>query len=144
MTLSEMSCSLCKRNNLSRRENQPPPMQRAHFLANRLTGHERRYKGARNVFTEQEWHTIINRLRQEFNLPADISLAQAKKTLSTIWLPLCAECHQEVLAEPFYLPSFIEALSPYFIGKSRIEKILTLMQILQLGIKEFQRSGQGS
>lgn len=144
MKLSEMSCSLCKRSNLPRKDNQPPQMQRAHVFANRLTGREKRYKGARNTFTDAEWKALIKRLGKEFDLRDHLPLSEAKRTLSNVWFPMCAECHQEVLAEPFYLPSFLEALSPHFVEKSRIEKMLTLMSVLQLGLKEFNKTAHGS
>lgn len=142
MKLAESSCILCGRNNIEARENHPPPMQRAHVVANRFTAREKRYKGVRNPFSDDEWRELIKRFGSEFDLSANSDQAEAVRKISKATFPMCAECHEEVLSEPFYLPSFLQRLSSHFTGKTRIEKMILLAEILQLGIQEYDKRGR--
>lgn len=114
-------------------------MQRAHVIANRLSGREKRYKGVRNAFNDKEWKILIEQLGSEFKLTPDLGFELAKKTMAKLWFPMCAECHQEVLSEPFYLESFLDGLLPHFEGKSRTDKMLILSEILGLGLNAYNR-----
>lgn len=138
MKLAHSSCTLCGRNNI-KRKHRPPPMQLAHVVANRFTACEKRYKGARNPFTCDEWREFIERFGSEFNISKNSEQAEIIREISKTVFPMCAECHEEVLSEPFYLPTFLRMLSQHFKGKTRIQKMILLAEILQLGIEEYDR-----
>ena len=83
--------------------------QRAHLLPNRLTGGQRRYGGAKNVFTDAEWEILLPAIGPE--LQAELSDPdQARKQAMAHSYDLCGECHEEVLSEPVYLPSVMNSL----------------------------------
>ncbi len=136
--LSECSCVLCGWSNLQAKQNHPPQMQYAHVIANRFSGREKRYKGVRNAFGDAEWKTLIEKLGNEFNQDMSEGIEASKKSISKLSFPMCAECHEEVLSEPLYLPSFLRDLYPHFVGKKRIEKMLILADVLKLGLDEFK------
>lgn len=142
MTLAESSCGLCGRSDVRARENHPPPMQRAHVVANRFTAREKRYKGVRNAFSDDEWRELIKHFGSEFDVSANSDQTEAVRKISKAIFPMCAECHEEVLSEPLYLPSFLRKLSLHFSGKTRIQKMIFLADILQLGIEEYDRRGR--
>src|SRR2546425_478380 len=98
MKLSECSCILCGRSKLKSQTNHPPPMQRAHVVANRFSAREKRDNGVRNPFTDDEWHALLSRFGSEFGLADGLSRNQWKRRASQLFSPMCAECHEEVLS----------------------------------------------
>ena len=126
MKLSEQSCVLCGRSKLGPKANHPPQMQRAHVIANRFSAKEKRYKGVRNAFSKGEWEVLLDKFGSEFEIPKGSSFKVACKIASKSFSPMCAECHGEVLSEPFYFPSLLRQLRPYFEGKKRIQKMIFL------------------
>jgi len=119
-------------------------MQRAHVIANRFTARQKKYKGVRNAFTNEEWQKLLDTYAVEFNLSSDTDIAFARRTISKMIFPMCAECHEEVLSEPFYLPSFLKQLRLHFEGKTRIDKMIVLSEILKLGLKEYNKQRRAS
>lgn len=102
------------------------------MLPNRLTGGQRRYGGAKNVFTDAEWEILLREVGPE--LQADLSTGdEVRKQAMAHCYDLCGECHEEVLSEPLYLPSVMNSLKKRFKGKTRVGKILLLARVLKLG-----------
>ena len=113
--------------------------QRAHLLPNRLTGGQRRYGGAKNIFTDAEWEILLRAIGPE--LQAEISSTDnVRKEATARYYELCGECHEEVLSEPVYLPSVMNSLKKRFKGKSRVEKILLLARVLKFGAEALERA----
>ena len=115
-----------------------PVRQRAHMLPNRLTGAIKRYGGAKNAFTDEEWQALLAHIGPELDraLPGTGEIRQRAVTHS---YRLCGECHEEILAEPVYLPSVMEVVAQSFRGASRVEKVLTLTRMLKLGAEALAR-----
>jgi hypothetical protein len=132
-------CSLCGERATDGRKNRMPPIQAAHIIANRFTADEPRYKGVRNPFTEEEWTALISTFGSEFGVDDQTELSKAKRVVAKATTVMCAECHEEVLSEPLYLPSFLRDLRRHFEGKKRIEKMVTLATILKLGLNELHK-----
>ena len=88
------------------------------------------------MFSDEEWKTLVDQLGKDFGLPNNAPLKEVKKVLADYCFDLCSECHEEVLGEPIYLPSFMQDLQAHFLGKTRIQKMLVLARVLQLGIVE--------
>jgi hypothetical protein len=113
--------------------------QKAHLLPNRLTGGQRRYGGAKNIFTDVEWETLLQEIGSELQ-PQSSSPEQLRKAAMAQFYELCGECHEEVLSEPVYLPSVMDSLRKHFRGKDRVRKILLLARVLKLGTEALDRS----
>jgi len=127
-------CFLCDRSSAEIGPHPLPVQQSAHLLPNRLTGAQRRYGGAKNVFTDAEWKILLQAIGPELQ-PEFSSTDQIRKAAMALCYELCGECHEEVLSEPVYLPSVMDSLKKHFRGKSRVEKILLLARVLKLGTK---------
>ena len=130
--LADWRCYLCGRSAAEIGVHPLPVRQRAHLLPNRLTGNLLRYNGVKNRFQEDEWTALLT----EFGsvLETDLGCTGDVRAIATAHCyELCGECHEEVLSEPVYLPSVMRALRNHFTGASRIEKVIALTRILQLG-----------
>lgn len=132
-------CFLCDRSSAEIGIHPLPVQQRAHLLPNRLTGGQRRYGGAKNIFTDAEWEILLRAIGPE--LQAEISSTDnVRKEATARYYELCGECHEEVLSEPVYLPSVMNSLKKRFKGKSRVEKILLLARVLKFGAEALERA----
>jgi hypothetical protein len=131
-------CYLCRRSVEQIGTHALPVKQRAHLLPNRLTGGARRYGGAKNVFTESEWATLLEALGPE--LCGELSCGgEVRQKATGHCYQLCGECYEEVLSELVYVPSVMRVLRKRFHGASRVDKILLLTKGLKLGAEALAR-----
>ncbi len=137
-------CELCSRTVAEIGPHPLPIQQRAHLLPNRLTGSQWRYAGAKNTFSDAEWSTLLEAIGP--SLRADLDCAvDLRERAATHCYDLCGECHEEVLSEPVYLPSVLRLLQSHFKGASRVQKVLILSKVLELGamaLEQVDRGGQ--
>jgi hypothetical protein len=130
-------CDLCGRGEADVGIHPLPVQQQAHLLPNRLTGAIKRYGGVKNAFTDTEWNTLLGALgpaiREALPGTDDLRLRAMNHCYH-----LCGECHEEVLSEPVYLPSVVAVLARHFRGASRVEKVITLTRLLELGAEALE------
>ena len=138
--LTDWRCYLCGRSADEIGEHPLPVRQQAHLLPNRLTGNSPRYKGVKNSFRDNEWTAFLEELgpvlQTELRCNEDV-----RAIASSHCYELCGECHEEILSEPVYLPSVMEVLQSRFRGASRVQKLVVLTRILQLGAEALKRDG---
>jgi len=140
LTATTWRCPLCGRSEVEIGLHHPLPIrQRAHILPNRLSARKARYKGVKNPFNEAEWQQLLTALRHDLGIPVGESHERAKTIASERTVLLCGECHEEILSEPIYLPKVLDKLAIHFRGKTRVEKILVLCRVLQLGVDAMER-----
>lgn len=138
-------CPLCGRSEIEIGMNHPLPIrQEAHFIPNRLSALKPRYNGVKNRLTEDEWRVLIGALGSDLEIPPEAELDEAKRLAGKKSVYLCGECHEEVLSEPIYLPAVLQKLAHYFHGKSRVEKILLLTRVIQLGVDALGNNGHAN
>ena len=141
---SPWRCTLCGRTEIEVGNHPLPVKQKAHLFPNRLSGAKPRYGGVKSPFQSEEWGHFLSLYKKDFGIPDEASNDEAKSRLGKITIDLCGECHEEVLSEPIYLPAVLDKLRPYFQGKSRIEKITLMIEVIRLGATAFARDRNGT
>jgi hypothetical protein len=139
-SVSSWNCPLCGRTEADIGVHPLPIRQRAHFLANRLTGRKKRYGGAKNPFSAAEWMKVVEMFGAFFELPATVPMPRMKAIISDKSVDLCGECHEEILSEPLYLPVVVGLRAAHFKGRTRIEKIALLASAIKLGVEQLSRA----
>src|SRR6266571_626827 len=136
--LADWRCYLCGRSAADIGVHPLPIRQQAHLLPNRLTGFLPRYKGVKNPFRDAEWTALLEELGSV--LQVELSCTVDVRAIATSHCyELCGECHEEILSEPVYLPSVMQVLRREFTGASRVQKLVVLARILQLGAVALER-----
>lgn len=136
-------CELCGRRENDIGKHPLPKKQKAHLIPNRLSGAKTRYRGVKNPFRPEELNQFLSHFRGSFPIPSNFSDDEAKRILNKLTTNLCGECHEEVLSEPIYLPEVLGKLKPFFRGKSRVEKVITITEVLRLGVEALTLSRNG-
>lgn len=134
--LSESVCAICGRGSNAIGEHPLPRLQEAHLVANRFTGAKRRYGGAKNSFSEEEWNILRKELGSQLGASEQMSLGVAKAHIAAQTYILCGECHEEVLSEPIYTHRTVSLLRDLLGTKSRIDKMVLLARALQIGVEQ--------
>ncbi len=136
---SDWRCKLCGRSEIEIGHHPLPIRQKAHLIPNRLSGWKPRYGGVKNAFSEAEWKEFLETYKKQFGVADAKSFQEVKTIVSEMTTDLCGECHEEVISEPIYLPEVLDKLRPHFQGKSRVQKIILMTEVLRLGADSLKR-----
>lgn len=136
--LADWKCYLCERNAAEIGVHALPVRQQAHLLPNRLTGNIARYGGVKNPLNDNEWAALLEKLGPA--LEAELRCNENIRAVASAYsYELCGECHEEILSEPVYLPSVMQVLQSRFKQASRVEKLVMLTRMLQLGAEALKQ-----
>ncbi len=127
---------MCGRGESQLTELKVPMRQNAHLVANRFSGIKNRYGGAKAQFTEEDWTALGDALGESFGLAE--SAGNVRLRIGKMTEEMCGECHEEVLSEPIYTPVALRALATVFRGRSRVERMITLAKVIELGSAALQ------
>jgi hypothetical protein len=136
----EKRCMVCFRSESQIGSHPLPPIQGSHFLANRFSGLESRYGGAKNPLSDGEWTVLIREIGSDFELSETIDSQEARRAIGSKTIDMCGECHEEVLSEPIYFPAVVRSLVPHFMGKTRVEKMIFLARAIKIGISQMPKA----
>jgi hypothetical protein len=136
--LTDWKCDLCGRNAVEIGAHPLPVRQQAHLLPNRLTATITRYGGVKSSLNDDERATLLEKLGKTLQVELGCN-DNVWAAVSTHCYELCGECHEEILSEPVYLPSVMRVLQSRFKEASRVEKLMVLTRMLQLGAEALKQ-----
>lgn len=97
-------CAMCGRSGEAIGDHPLPLLQEAHCIAKRFTR-------GRNPFTDAEWKVIIESFGPSFGIDENTDPQRTRRLIRDRTVPMCGECHEEVLSEPMYLPKTLDKLA---------------------------------